>query len=87
MPETGKVYEDVTEEEIISMVKEGHEQGVLESSEAEMIHNIFEFDEKEDLIYFSSLTSSVMRLRESVKDKISDEGRIGGYRVYFSERI
>ena len=48
---------------------------------------LFEFDEKEDLIYFSSLTSSVMRLRESVKDKISDEGRIGGYRVYFSERI
>lgn len=43
----GRGYEDVTEEEIISMVKEGHEQGVLESSEAEMIHNIFEFDEKE----------------------------------------
>lgn len=43
----GKSYEDVTEEEIISMVKEGHEQGVLESSEVEMIHNIFEFDEKE----------------------------------------
>lgn len=39
--------EDVTEEEIISMVKEGHEQGVLLDSEAEMIHNIFEFGEKE----------------------------------------
>ena len=39
--------EDVTEEEIISMVNEGHEQGVLLESEAEMIHNIFEFDEKE----------------------------------------
>lgn len=39
--------EDVTEEEIISMVKEGHEQGVLLASEAEMIHNIFEFVEKE----------------------------------------
>ena len=39
--------EDVTEEEIISMVKEGHEQGVLEANEAEMIHNIFEFDDKE----------------------------------------
>lgn len=39
--------EDVTEEEIISMVNEGHEKGVLEASEAEMIHNIFEFDEKE----------------------------------------
>lgn len=38
---------DVTEEEIISMVNEGHEQGVLEASEAEMITNIFEYGEKE----------------------------------------
>lgn len=39
--------DDVIEEEIISMVKEGHEQGVLLASEAEMIHNIFEFGDKE----------------------------------------
>lgn len=39
--------DDVTEEEIISMVNEGHEQGVLQESEAEMIHNIFAFDDKE----------------------------------------
>ena len=39
--------DDVTEEEIISMVNEGHEQGVLRASEAEMIHNIFEFGDKE----------------------------------------
>ncbi|NLK77500.1 MAG: HlyC/CorC family transporter [Clostridiales bacterium] len=39
--------DDVTEEEIISMVNEGHEQGALQASEAEMIHNIFEFDDKE----------------------------------------
>lgn len=38
---------DEVEEEIISMVKEGHEQGVLQESEAEMIHNIFAFDDKE----------------------------------------
>lgn len=38
---------DVTEEEIISMVREGHEQGMLLASEAEMIHNIFEFGDKE----------------------------------------
>lgn len=38
---------DVTEEEIISMVNEGHELGVLLESEAEMIHNIFEFGDKE----------------------------------------
>lgn len=39
--------DDVTEEEIISMVNEGHEQGVLLASEAEMIHNIFAFGDKE----------------------------------------
>ncbi len=39
--------ENVTEEDIKTMVNEGHEQGVLETSEAEMITNIFEFDEKE----------------------------------------
>lgn len=38
--------EDVTEEEIISMVNEGHEQGVLMAGEAEMIHNIIEFGDK-----------------------------------------
>lgn len=37
---------DITEEEIISMVNEGHEQGVIEASEAEMITNIFEFGDK-----------------------------------------
>ena len=39
--------ENVTEEDIMDMVNEGHEQGVLESSEAEMITNIFEFNDKE----------------------------------------
>ncbi|MBO5198245.1 MAG: HlyC/CorC family transporter [Lachnospiraceae bacterium] len=38
--------ENVTQDEIISMVNEGHEQGVLEAEEAEMISNIIEFDEK-----------------------------------------
>ena len=38
---------DVTEEEIISMVNEGHEQGLIQASEAEMISNIFEFGDKE----------------------------------------
>ena len=39
--------ESVTEEDIKTMVNEGHEQGVLESREAKMISNIFELDEKE----------------------------------------
>ncbi|MDD6037952.1 MAG: hemolysin family protein [bacterium] len=39
--------EDVTEEEIISLVNEGHEQGFIHESEAEMIHNIFELGDKD----------------------------------------
>lgn len=39
--------DNVTEEDIRSMVNEGHEQGLLETSEAKMISNIFEFDDKE----------------------------------------
>lgn len=38
---------DVTEEEIIHMVNEGHEQGLIEAGEAEMISNIFEFHDME----------------------------------------
>lgn len=44
---SSRTDEEVTEEEIISMVNEGHVKGVLQESEAEMIHNIFEFDDKE----------------------------------------
>ncbi len=39
--------EQVTEEDIKIMVNEGQEKGVLETSEAKMITNIFEFDEKD----------------------------------------
>lgn len=37
----------MTEEKILSMVSVGHEQGILEANEAEMISNIFEFGDKE----------------------------------------
>lgn len=37
--------DEVTEEEIISMVDEAHEQGILQENEAEMIQNIIEFNE------------------------------------------
>lgn len=43
----GRRDEDVTEEGIMDMVNEGHEQGVLKENEAEMINNIFEFSEKQ----------------------------------------
>ena len=39
--------EDVTEEDVLSMVQVGHEKGVFLGSEAEMIQNIFEFDDKD----------------------------------------
>ncbi len=38
---------DMTQEDLRSMLSEGHEQGVLEQTEAEMISNIFEFSDKE----------------------------------------
>ena len=38
---------DVTEEKILSMVNVGHEQGILEANEAEMINNMFEYGDKE----------------------------------------
>lgn len=38
--------EDVTEEDVLSMVQAGHEKGVFLGTEAEMIQNIFEFDDK-----------------------------------------
>ncbi len=42
-----ELEDNVTEEEIISIVNEGFEQGVLEDNEVEMISNIIEFGEKE----------------------------------------
>jgi len=42
-----ELQENITEDEIISMVNEGHEQGVFDADEVEMISNIMELDEKE----------------------------------------
>lgn len=39
--------DDVTEDEIIELVDEAHEQGVIRESEAEMIQNIMEFSDKD----------------------------------------
>lgn len=63
--------ESVTEEEIMSMVNEGHEQGVLQASEAEMITNIFEFTETEASDIMTHRTNIValdetMKLRDAV---------------------
>lgn len=38
---------DAVEEEILSIIEEGHEQGAIQSNEAEFISNVFEFGDKE----------------------------------------
>ena len=77
--------EDVTEEEIISMVNEGHEQGVLEASEAEMINNIFLFGDKEagDIMTHRKnmvVISSELTLQEALEMML--EGNNTRYPVY-----
>lgn len=77
--------ENLTEEELMSMVNEGHENGVLLASEAEMINNIFEFDEKEAkdiMTHRKSIDAvdSTMTLRE-VLGYIKDKG-YSRYPVY-----
>ncbi len=68
---------DVTEKEIISMVNEGHEQGVLQASEAEMITNIFEFGDKEAQDIMTHRTNIIavdgnMTLQEAVSFVINE---------------
>ena len=43
----GHEEEDKTEEEILSLLNEGHEHGVIQETEAQMISNIFAFSDKE----------------------------------------
>lgn len=78
--------ENVTEEDIMSMVNEGHEQGVLEAREAEMITNIFELNDKEagDIMTHRKNLAALegdMTLREAV-DFILNEGLNSRYPVY-----
>ena len=42
-----KNNEDAVEEEILSIIEEGHEQGTIMSDEAELLSNVFEFGDKE----------------------------------------
>lgn len=78
--------ENVTEEDIMSMVNEGHEQGVVESDEAEMITNIFELNDKTagDIMTHRKHVSALdceMRLSDAV-DFILNEGRNSRFPVY-----
>lgn len=78
--------ENVTEEDIMSMVNEGHEQGILEAREAEMITNIFELNDKEAgdiMTHRKNLVAldGEMTLHEAV-DFILKEGYNSRYPVY-----
>ena len=75
----------VTEEEIINMVQEGHEQGVIQASEAEMISNIFEYGDKEAQDIMTHRGSIVAIDGETkLKDAIASmlEGKNSRYPVY-----
>lgn len=76
---------DVTEEEIISMVQEGFEQGVIEDTEAEMISNIFAYGEKEaqDIMTHRSNMVAIdcnMHLKEAIDFMLA--GTNSRYPVY-----
>ena len=77
--------ENVTEEEIITMVNEGQEQGVLEASEAEMITNIFELADKNagDIMTHRSTIIALnvdMTLEEVIQKHI--DGKYSRFPVY-----
>ena len=78
--------ENVTEEEIMSMVNEGHEQGVLEAREAQMITNIFKLDDKKAGDIMTHRTNLVMidgaMPLEEVISFILSEGKNSRYPVY-----
>lgn len=75
----------VTEEEIITMVNEGQEQGVFEAGEAEMITNVFEFGDKQagDIMVHRSNIESVedsITLDEFIQKHI--EGKFSRFPVF-----
>ena len=76
--------ENVTEEDIMSMVNEGHEQGILEAGETKMITNIFQLAdlEAQDIMVHRTnmeILDDDMTLQEAVAF-ILDEGIRPGIR-------
>ena len=72
-----ELFDNVTEEAIISMVNEGQEQGVFDAGEAEMISNIIELDEKEaqDIMTHKKrivAVNSEMSLEEALRFMLSE---------------
>ena len=80
-----KLAQSNAEEEIISMVSEGHEQGYIEASEAEMITNIFEFGDKQaqDIMTHRSNIIAIdvtMTLQDAIEFMLSESN--SRYPVY-----
>lgn len=78
--------ENVTEEDIMTMVNEGHEQGLLKAGEAKMITNIFELDDKEAgdiMTHRKNMTAldGAMSLAEAARFVLK-EGNNSRYPVY-----
>ena len=76
---------DVIEQEIIDMVNEGHEQGVIEANEAEMIHKIFEYGDKEAQDIMTNRSNIIaidmdMSLEDALQFML--EGKNSRYPVY-----
>lgn len=72
-----KFQENELEEEIISIVNEGHEQGVIDAGKAEMISNIIELDDKEvdDIMTHKKRIIAInaeMSLEEALKFMLSE---------------
>lgn len=77
--------ENMTEEEMISLVNEGQESGVLLASEATMIQNVFEFDEKavkDIMVHRKNITAldASITLREAIR--IINDEHFSRYPVY-----
>lgn len=77
--------EEVTEDDILSMVQESQDQGILEADEAEMINNIFELNDLEASDIMTNRNSIVaingdMTLSEVIK--IMLDGSNSRYPVY-----
>ena len=66
-----ELEDNVTEEEIISMVHEGKEQGVFEESEVEMISNIIDLNDKEaqDIMTYKKKTLMI-NVEENINDAL-----------------
>lgn len=81
----GEQQEAVTEEEIISIVDEAHEQGVIEKNEAEMIQNIISFTDTKAGDIMTHRTGVVAfgqdEILKDVVDRMLEEGN-SRYPVY-----